>query len=134
MKKQNPSDDDTDILVTLDMDDGSQVECEILTIFDMGEQDYIVLLPLDSQGNENQEGIIYIYRYFEDKEGNPSLENIISDEEYEAVEERFEQLLEEANQSFFPASYKNLESSASWLLIFFTEYKNNSCFARVTAT
>lgn len=98
MKKQNPSDDDTDILVTLDMDDGSQVECEILTIFDMGEQDYIVLLPLDSQGNENQEGIIYIYRYFEDKEGNPSLENIISDEEYEAVEERFEQLLEEADE------------------------------------
>lgn len=98
MEKQKPLDDDTDILVTLDMDDGTQVECEILTIFDMGKQDYIVLLPLDDKGKENPEGIIYIYRYFEDEEGNPSLGNIVSDEEYNAVEERFQELLEEAEE------------------------------------
>lgn len=88
--------DDTDILVTLDLDDGSQVECEILTIFDVNDQDYIALLPLDEKGNANEDGTVYIYRYFEDKEGNPSLENIDSDKEYEAVEERFDELLDEA--------------------------------------
>lgn len=85
-----------DICVTLDMDDGTQVECEILTIFDVNDQDYIVLLPLDENGEENEEGTVYIYRYFEDEDGNPSLENIQDDDEYEAVEERFDELLDEA--------------------------------------
>ena len=87
--------DDEDICVTLDMDDGSQVDCEIVTIFDVNDQDYIVLLPLDEDGEENEEGTVYIYRYFEDEDGNPSLENIQDDEEYEAVEERFDELLDE---------------------------------------
>jgi len=47
-------------------------------------------------GEENAEGTVYIFRYFEDEEGNPSLENIQSDEEFEAVEERFDELLDEA--------------------------------------
>ena len=88
--------DDEDICVTLDMDDGTQVDCEIITIFDVNDQDYIVLLPLDDDGEENEEGTVYIYRYFEDEDGNPSLENIQDDEEYEAVEERFDELLDEA--------------------------------------
>lgn len=88
--------DDNDMYVTLDLDDGTQVECEIITIFDIEDQDYIVLLPLDENGEENAEGTVYIFRYFEDEEGNPSLENIQSDEEYEAVEERFDELLDEA--------------------------------------
>lgn len=89
--------EDDDILVTLDMDDGTQVECEIITIFDLDDQDYIVLLPLDENGEENDEGTVYIFRYFEDEEGNPSLENIQSDEEFEAVEEKFDELLDEAD-------------------------------------
>ena len=36
-------------------------------------------------------------RVFEDEEGNPSLENIESDEEYEAVADRFDELLDEAD-------------------------------------
>ena len=77
------------------MDDGTQVDCEIVTIFDVNDQDYIVLLPLDEDGEENEGGTVYIYRYFEDEDGNPSLENIQDDEEYEAVEERFDELLDE---------------------------------------
>ena len=33
MSDFNQNNDDEDIVVTLDLDDGSQVECEILTIF-----------------------------------------------------------------------------------------------------
>lgn len=95
-EQKNPLPDEEDILVTLDMDDGTQVECEILTIFDVKEQDYIALLPLEDDGEPNEEGTVYIYRYFEDADGNPSLENIENDDEYEAVEERFDQLLDEA--------------------------------------
>lgn len=88
--------DETDIRVTLDLDDGSQVECEILTIFALGEQDYIALLPLTGDGEPNEEGEVYIYRYFEDEEGNPSLDNIQDDDEYEAVSDRFDEWLDEA--------------------------------------
>ena len=87
--------EDDDVVVTLNLDDGSEVTCEIITIFDIGDQDYIVLIPLDEKGAHNEEGEVYIYRYFEDETGAPSLENILSDEEYEAVSKRFDEILEE---------------------------------------
>lgn len=96
MADNRPNNDDTDILVTLDLDDGSQVECEILTIFSVGEQDYIALLPLDDKGEPNDDGEVFIYRYSEDADGNPSLDNIQDDDEYEAVSDRFDELLDEA--------------------------------------
>ncbi|TGY96870.1 DUF1292 domain-containing protein [Petralouisia muris] len=88
--------DDSDIRVTLSMDDNSEVECRILTIFEMEDQDYIALLPLDEEGDDNEEGEVFIYRYFEDDDGNPSLENIEEEKEFQAVSACFDDLLEEA--------------------------------------
>ena len=93
MADQNQNTEDTDILVTLELDDGTQTECEILTIFTVGERDYIALLPQDEHGEESE---VYIYRYAEDADGNPSLDNISDDEEYGAVSDRFDELLDEA--------------------------------------
>lgn len=95
MASNNTNNEDDDILVTLELDDGTQAECEILTIFTVGEQDYIALLPLDEKGEPNEDGEVFIYRYFEDEEGNPSLDNIQNDDEYEAVADRFDELLDE---------------------------------------
>ena len=81
--------DPQEMFVTLDLDDGSQLECQILTIFDVDNQNYIALVPVD-----NDEEVIF-YRYFEDEEGNPSLENIDSDDEFDAVGDRFDELLDE---------------------------------------
>lgn len=88
--------EDDDVVVTLNLDDGSEVTCEILTIFDIGDQDYIVLLPLDENGEENADGEVYIYRYFEDETGAPSLDNIESDDEYAAVSAKFDELYGES--------------------------------------
>ena len=93
IKNQNLEDEA--MFVTLDLDDGTQVECEILTIFDVNGQDYIALLPL-SEDNDEEGEEVFIYRYSEDEEGNPSLDNIEDDEEYEAVADRFDELLDEA--------------------------------------
>lgn len=82
------------IRVTLDLDDGS-VECKIITIFEVDKQDYIALLPLDKNGNENANGDVYLYRYIEDKDGLPSLSNIESDDEYDAAADRFDELLDD---------------------------------------
>lgn len=81
--------DPQEMFVTLDLDDGSQLECQILTIFDVDNQNYIALVPVD-----NDEEVIF-YRYFEDEESNPSLENIDSDDEFDAVSDRFDELLDE---------------------------------------
>ena len=82
-----------EVTVTLTLDDGSQLECVVLTIFDAGEREYIALLPMDSE--ETDEGEVYLYRYAEDADGNPNLENIESDEEYDIVAEAFDELLDE---------------------------------------
>ena len=95
MQENNRNNDDADILVTLELDDGTETECEILTIFTVNEQDYIALLPLDDQDATKEENPVFIYRYHEDKDGNPYIDNIGSDEEYETVSSRFEELLEE---------------------------------------
>ena len=99
MKKNDifPTDEnDDDVMVTLSLDNGTEVSCEILTIFTAGERDYIVLMPLDDAGNPPDDGTVYIYRYEEDETGAPSLENIPDDEECALVEERFDELLDEA--------------------------------------
>ena len=52
-----------EVTVTLTLDDGSQLECVVLTIFDAGEREYIALLPMESA--ETEEGEVYLYRYTE---------------------------------------------------------------------
>ena len=66
------------------------------TIFEADGRDYIALLPVDEDEQPNEDGEVFIYRYSEDAEGNPSLENIEDDEEYEVVSDRFDELLDEA--------------------------------------
>lgn len=91
----NPdAENDEEMTVTLTLDDGTELECVVLTIFEAGEKEYIALLPLD--GREAEDGEVYLYRYVEDVNGNPDLENIDSDEEYEIVADAFDELLDSA--------------------------------------
>lgn len=90
---KNMEEPEEEMTVTLDLDDGTQLECVVLTIFEAGGRDYIALLPMD--GAEAEEGEVYLYRYLEDADGNPSLDNIEDDAEYEIVEEAFDELLDE---------------------------------------
>lgn len=95
-------DDPNDYRVTLDLDDGSAIECAILTILEVGDQDYIVLIPVDENDQPIEEGDVFIYRYFEDEDGTPSLENIDSDEEFERVSEAFDEYLDEQEFNSLP--------------------------------
>ena len=83
---------DEEMTVTLTLDDGTDLECVVLTIFDAADREYIALLPLD--GNEAEDGEVYLYRYTEDANGNPDIQNIESDEEYEIVADAFDELLD----------------------------------------
>lgn len=75
----NPdAENDEEMTVTLTLDDGTELECVVLTIFEAGEKEYIALLPGWQRGRRRRG---YLYRYVEDINGNPDLENIDSDEE-----------------------------------------------------
>lgn len=78
--------------ITLLLDNDQELECQILTIFEADGKDYIALLPLDPAYEEN--GDIFIYRYFENDEEEPVLENIEDDEEYEIVSDAFDEWLD----------------------------------------
>lgn len=81
-----------ELTVTLTLDDGSELECVVLTIFPAGEHNYIALLPID--GEEAEEGEVFLYRYAEGEDGEPNLENIEDDDEYEIVADAFDELLD----------------------------------------
>lgn len=94
-QQETQADDEEDLFVTLTLDDDSTLECLVLTIFEVEDVDYIALLPMDEKGEPNEEGEVLLYKYTEDENGDPTLDNIEDDDEYEAVADRFDELLDE---------------------------------------
>ena len=89
---QESEDDEDEATVTLTLDDGSELECAVLSIFPAGENQYIALIPLDQE--DSDEGEVYLYRFQEFENGEIQLDNIIDDEEYELVSDAFDELLD----------------------------------------
>ena len=83
-----------EVTVTLTLDNDEELECAVLTIYEVDGKEYIALLPLDEDG-DNEEGDVFIYRYVETEDGEPTLENIEDDDEYEAAADAFDEWLDE---------------------------------------
>ena len=86
---------ETDV-VTLTLDDDEDIECAIVTTFEVESKEYIALLPLDEDG-EAEDNDVWIYRFTRDTTGgnNHSLENIMDDDEYEKAADKFDEWLDE---------------------------------------
>ena len=89
MGTNNIDNEDEELFVTITLEDDSEIECEVLTIFEV--QDYIALL----HDNGEEDGEIFIYRYFEDEDGEPGLDNIETQEEFDMVSEVFDSIVED---------------------------------------
>ena len=86
--------DNQELTVTLTLDNDTELECAVLTIFKAGDKDYIALLPLDENGN-NEDGDVFLYRFTDNGDGvDPTLENIEDDDEYEIVADKFDEWLD----------------------------------------
>lgn len=88
--------DAEEMTVDLDLEDGTTVTCAVVTILTVSKQDYIVLLPLDENG-DNADGEVWFYRYSEnpdDPNEEPELAYIDDDDEYEAVADAFDEYLD----------------------------------------
>ena len=65
--------------ITLEYEDGTSERCEVLGVFDVEEKQYVALAP------EEDETSVYLYGYNED------------DEEFAAVSEMYESLMDEGD-------------------------------------
>lgn len=83
--------DDND-QITLTMEDGSELVCDVIAVFPVNEKNYIALLP---QGDD-PEAEIFLYRFEEKGDDDIDLINIDDDEEFEAVSDAFDELLDNA--------------------------------------
>ena len=79
---------------TLTLDNDEVLECAVLTIFSAGDRQYIALLPLED-AEDTEEGDVFIYRFEEDENGEPTLDNIEDDDEYELAADAFDEWLDE---------------------------------------
>ena len=72
-----------DVIITLELDDGSEIECVVLARFPLLERQYVALLPTDKLDDEEAE--VFLYRFAEDEDGDVILDNIEDDDEFDAV-------------------------------------------------
>lgn len=75
--------------ITLQFDDGEDVECEVLGLFDYEGKEYIALIPEDGTDD------VYIYGYKEVNEEEFELIDIEDDAEFEKVVAEFEKITAE---------------------------------------
>ncbi len=89
-----------EMTVTIELEDGTRTECEVLTIFEALGRDYIALLPLTGSESDDKEidADVWFYRFSEnpdDPNEEPELSDIETDEEFEAVADAFDEYLDE---------------------------------------
>ena len=81
--------------VSLNFDNGESVECGIIAIYPAGDNQYIALMPLDENGEQQGEDV-YLYRFIgHGDDEDPDLENIEDDEEFEIASDAFDELLDQ---------------------------------------
>ena len=75
-------------VITLEFDDGAEVECEIMGVFDFEGKEYIALIPDDGTDD------VYLYGYKEVGEEEFELVDIEDDAEFEKVVAEFDKIME----------------------------------------
>ncbi len=85
--------DESPEVLTLIDEDGEEQDFAILDIVELEGSRYAILLPLDEEGEEEDEGEAIILKYAKDEEGNEILTDIEDDEEWERVADAWEEMI-----------------------------------------
>ncbi len=78
--------------ITLEFEDDTKVDCEILGVFEYEDQEYIALVPDDDSDD------VYIYGYKENEDDTFELVDIEDDALFEAVAAEFDKIIAEAEK------------------------------------
>ncbi len=89
VKNNAPAEDDEEMYITLEYDNGTEVEAEIMGTFDVDGKEYIALLPDDGSDD------VFLYGYKEVGDDEFELVDIKDDEEFKKVAEEFDRLTDE---------------------------------------
>lgn len=79
--------------VTLYLDDDQEIDCDILCYLTVKEQEYIALLPPEDEASD-EPAPVYLYRFSMDENGEPGIEKIEDNEEFELVCEAYDEWLD----------------------------------------
>ena len=79
--------------VTLTLDSGDELECQVLTTLEAGGRKYIALFPISGPGSEDEP--VYLYRLIEHGDEEPDLENITDDAEFALASDAYNAWMEE---------------------------------------
>ena len=88
-QNKNPDMEEEVDIITLEFDEGEEVECEIMGVFDFNGKEYIALIPDDGTDD------VYIYGYKEVGEDEFEIVDIDDDAEFEAVAAEFDKIMDE---------------------------------------
>ena len=88
-QKKNPDMEEEVDIITLEFDEGEEVECEIMGVVDFNGKEYIALIPDDGTDD------VYIYGYKEVGEDEFEIVDIDDDAEFEAVAAEFDKIMDE---------------------------------------
>lgn len=75
--------------VTLTLEDGTELVCDVIAIYPCNDKMYIALLPED-----DPDGDFLLYRFIDNGNENYDLDDIESDEEFEEASEAFDELID----------------------------------------
>ena len=75
--------------ITLEFEDGGEIECEIMGVFECDGKEYIALLPEDGSDD------VYIYKYREIGDDEYDLDDIEDDAEFAKAVAEFDRLVAE---------------------------------------
>ena len=81
-------------ILTLTLEDDSEMVCIVLGIFECEGNEYIALLPENEEDGED----VFIYKYKEINEEEVELDTIESEEEFEKVSKTFEELFDDEDE------------------------------------
>ncbi len=79
-------------IITLEYDDGTELECEMMGVFEADGKEYIALIPQDDSDD------VYIYGYKEVSEDEFELIDIEDDAEFERAVAVFDELMLEEDE------------------------------------
>ncbi len=86
--------DEGEIVVELDLDDGSSVTCDFVTLLDVEDKTYIALTPRTENEDEIDVWFYEIVGDVEDLSKEPELVYIEDDDTYEKVTDAFDEYLD----------------------------------------
>lgn len=87
-------DDFSKMTVTLELEDDTTLECDVLLVFEENKRRYIAVVPTHQLESE-EEADVYFYRLEGMTMDQLALNNIEDEEEYQDVAERFEEIMDE---------------------------------------